>query len=46
VRNALQVLCYGAMRQEDEKMKTMRDESVARIDWALREVLQSDDTAV
>jgi hypothetical protein len=45
VRNALQVLSYGAMRQEDQKMKTMMSESVARIDWALREVLPSDDAA-
>lgn len=45
VRNALQVLSYTAMRQEDEKVKNMMRESVTRIDWALREVLPSDDRA-
>jgi hypothetical protein len=45
VRNALQVLSYAAMRQEDEKVKNMMRESVTRIDWALREVLPSDDRA-
>ena len=43
VRNALQVLSYTAMRQEDEKNRTMMRESVTRIDWALREILPSDD---
>ncbi len=45
VRNALQVLSYTAMQQEDEKTKTMMRDSVIRIDWALREILPSDETA-
>ncbi len=43
VRNALQVLSYTTLRQEDEKVRNMMRESVTRIDWALREVLPSDD---
>jgi 1,2-phenylacetyl-CoA epoxidase catalytic subunit len=43
VRNALQVLSYTAMQHGDEKVRKMMNESVARIDWALREVLPSDD---
>jgi hypothetical protein len=45
VRNALQVLSYTVMQQEDEKTKTMMRDSVIRIDWALREILPSDETA-
>jgi hypothetical protein len=45
VRNALQVFSFAAMRQEDEKVRSMMHESVTRIDWALREVLPSDDAA-
>jgi hypothetical protein len=43
VRNALQVLSFTSTRQEDEKVRNMVRESMARIDWALREVLPSDD---
>jgi len=42
VRNALQVLSYGTMQQEDEYTRTAMQESVTRIDWALREILPSD----
>ena len=42
VRNALQVLSYGTVRQADEQVRNMMHESVMRIDWALREVLPSD----
>ena len=45
VRNALEVLSYTAMRQEDDKTRTMMRESVTRIDWALREILPSDEMA-
>jgi hypothetical protein len=45
VRNALQVLSYTTMRQEDEKVRNMMHESMMRIDWALRQVLPSDDLA-
>ncbi len=45
VRNALQVLSYTAMQQADEKTKMMMRDSVIRIDWALREILPSDETA-
>ncbi len=43
VRNALQVLSYTTIRQEDEKVRNMMRDSVTRIDWALREVLPADD---
>ena len=44
VRNALQVLSYGAMQQQDENTRKAMQESVTRIDWALREILPSDDS--
>jgi hypothetical protein len=31
------------MQQADDKVRNMMRESVTRIDWALREVLPSDD---
>ena len=43
VRNALQVLAYGTMKQEDEHTRNAMQESVIRIDWALREILPSND---
>ena len=45
VRNALQVLSYGTMKQEDEHTRNAMQESVMRIDWALREILPSDDSS-
>lgn len=39
IRNALQVICYYAYRESDQKIVQMIRDSVSRIDWALREVL-------
>lgn len=39
IRNALQVLSYGAARHGNEKETEMMRESIERIEWALREVL-------
>ena len=39
IRNALQVLTYGAARHGNEKETEMMRESIQRIEWALREVL-------
>jgi hypothetical protein len=39
IRNALQVICYYAYRESDQRVVQMIKDSVNRIDWALREVL-------
>lgn len=39
IRNALQVLTYGAARHENERETEMMREAIDRIQWALREVL-------
>ena len=39
IRNALQVICYYAYRESDQRVVQMIRDSVNRIDWALREVL-------
>src|SRR5581483_56998 len=39
IRNALQVLSYGAARHGNEKETAMMRDSIERIEWALREVL-------
>jgi hypothetical protein len=39
IRNALQVLSYGAARHGNEKETEMMRDSIQRIEWALREVL-------
>lgn len=39
IRNALQVISFTALQQENEKARSMMRDSVTRIDWALREVL-------
>lgn len=39
VRNALQVVAYAASTQQDRHLAMMVRDAVARIDWALKEVL-------
>ena len=39
IRNALQVICFYAYREPDQRVVQMIRDSVNRIDWALREVL-------
>lgn len=39
VRNALQVVTFAAWTQQDEHLATTVRDAVARIDWALKEVL-------
>jgi hypothetical protein len=45
VRNALQVVLYSAEKQKDEEVEKMLRESMDRIEWALREVLEGKNTA-
>ncbi len=48
VRNQLQIIQYSAYATGDRELFTRMQESVARIDWALREILgkPADDGAV
>jgi hypothetical protein len=39
VRNALQVVAYYGYQHDDEKAGTLINESIARIEWTLKEVL-------